>query len=222
MSRQCCKVCERPLQTCICSFISTIDNETQVIVLQHPSEVNQSKGTVALLKHSLSNIHVFVGEDFTQNKALEEALQPFGDFVYLLYPSETSVNVNQISQNATEKPLTSSNVISDSTQHDGTFSLKKNNCLIILDGTWKKAYRLFMVNPFLQNIPHLKLPEGLIGQYAIRKTAKENALSSLEACAYALQIIEGNTLRYQPLFDNFKAFNDFQLSFRPSSHLTKG
>ena len=211
MSRQCCNVCERPLKTCICAFISKVDNDTQVFVLQHPSEVTQTKGTVALLKHSLSNIKVFVGEDFTQHADLHEALKPFLTAVYLLYPSEKSIDVTDIALKPDKLACTESST-----------NNPKVRCLIILDGTWKKAYRIFMLNPFLHNVPHLTLPEGLSGEYVIRKTLKENALSSLEACCYALQIIENNSERYKPLFENFRRFNEFQMRFRPQHHITKG
>lgn len=218
MSRQCCEVCERPLKTCICAFISKVDNETHVFVLQHPSEVNQTKGTVALLEHSLAQIKVFVGENFTSHTELHDALKLFGENVYLLYPSEKALNVVDFRLNTIEKTLATNKPDSANL----SLNDKKSNCLIILDGTWKKAYRLFMLNSFLQDIPHLTLPEGLSGGYVIRKTSKENALSSLEACCYALQEIEQNTARYKPLFDNFRKFNAFQMQFRPHHHFPKG
>lgn len=211
MSRQCCEVCERPLNACICAFISPVKNETQILVLQHPSEVTQTKGTVALLAHSLERIKVFVGEDFTQHKELQKELGCYEGNVSLLYPSDKAINVADVALSLPE----------GSSSNEECHRIKKH-CLIVLDGTWKKAYRLFMLNDFLQALPHVTLPEGLHGEYVIRKTAKANALSTLEACCYALQIIEKNTQRYTPLFENFRKFNEFQLTFRPSHHIEKG
>ncbi|MDX2369037.1 MAG: DTW domain-containing protein, partial [Colwellia sp.] len=115
--------------------------------------------------------------------------------------------------------------------------------LIILDGTWKKAYRMFMLSPNLQALKQVCLPDALAnsGQYLIRKVAKKNALSSLEACCFALALLD-NELRenkldenqlgdsilnnmkqsvdcglYQNLLKKFTEFNKFQLSFRPST-----
>ena len=111
----------------------------------------------------------------------------------------------------------------------------KELCLIILDGTWKKAYRMFALSENLQSLPQVCLPESLAnsGEYVIRKVAKKNALSSLEACCYALALLERNPVsyidsnivpnvehldlhRYQPLLNKFSQFNQFQLSFRPT------
>lgn len=193
MSRKCCEKCERPVKTCICAFISNIHNDVDVLVLQHPSEEKQTKGTVSLLAKSLQNCKVWVGEDFTQEDDLHVWLKQFKQEVYLLYPSEYAqvIEVNKKCKTSAKR------------------------CLIILDGTWKKAYRLFMLNPFLHHLPHLTLPEGLAGEYHIRKTRKANALSSLEACGYALQLLEASSKKYAPLFDGFKGFNQQQLAFRP-------
>jgi DTW domain-containing protein YfiP len=91
--------------------------------------------------------------------------------------------------------------------------------LILLDGTWKKAYKMFKLSKNLCGLPQISLPEALAsaGQYHIRKVAKKNALSSLEACCYALELFEKND-KYQQLIDKFVEFNAFQLSFRPQEH----
>ena len=107
----------------------------------------------------------------------------------------------------------------------------------------EKAYRMFMLSSNLQKLEQVCLPDELAnsGQYLIRKVAKRNALSSLEACCFALALIEGelteaelvekkseetesistsqavNCGLYQNLLDNFAQFNQFQLSFRPSA-----
>ena len=193
MSRQHCLICERPLPACICKFFTPIENKTQVIVLQHPSEVKQSKGTVTLLVNSLKNCKVIVGENFSQNNTLLEILSLFKGDVALLYPSEHARTIDE------------SKVFSG--------DINKPKCLLVLDGTWKKAYRLYMLNPFLHNIPHLTLPASIEGEYVIRKTKKAQALSTLEACAHALSLLEQSPAKYKALIDNFIKFNQFQLSF---------
>lgn len=200
MKRKYCEICQRPERACVCSFITPINNRTHVIVLQHPSEVKQTKGTVTLLSHSLEHCAVFVGEEFSDNAQLQALLKRFKNNVYLLYPSENSLDM---SNEAVQVELS---------------NIKTPKCIILLDGTWKKAYRLFMMNPFLHKLQHLTLPDGLEAEYKIRKTQKSGALSSLEACCYALVFLDEpkHTLNiYQPLLKNFKAFNEFQLSFLP-------
>lgn len=178
MARMLCSRCERPMVACICQFIVEINNKTAVLVLQHPSEGSQTKGTVALLQHSLNDCRVLVGEDFSNHSQLNELLSQFQTL--LLYPSEQA------------SILTINNESSDM-QFEQHTEQKKPLLLIIIDGTWKKAYRMFMLSKNLHPLTQVCLPEVLAntGQYSIRKVAKKNALSSLEATCYALALLEG-------------------------------
>ncbi len=218
MSRILCQQCHRPIIACICNFICKIDNPTSVLVLQHPSEVKQTKGTVALLSRSLCNSQVLVGEDFSQDNEFNAILAHHQ--ALLLYPS-TQAQVLSFTKNE----LNSTNANSDEKN-------KKPRLLIILDGTWKKAYRMFMLSSNLQPLEQVCLPDMLAnsGRYLIRKVAKKNALSSLEACCFALALLENELNKkklnnmesgidcglYQVLLNKFAQFNQFQLSFRMS------
>ncbi len=219
MSRILCHVCQRPEKACICSFTCEVNNDIHVVILQHPSEVKQTKGTVALLANSLLHCQVIVGENFSQDEQLAQVLE--NHQAMLLYPSDDALVLSEQAivlpkENTTKPP-----------------------CIIILDGTWKKAYRMFMLSKNLHNLMHICLPESLAsaGKYLIRKVAKKNALSSLEACCYALALLEkelksraniatlsqtesanvteDNAGNYQELLIKFAQFNQFQLSFIP-------
>lgn len=219
MARRLCTKCDRPVGACICAFIIKTNNKIPVLVLQHPSEVKQTKGTVALLKRSLTSCQVLVGEDFSESYDLNERLATH--HTLLLYPGEQS---KILSLSATKNESENINSLGG-----------KPPLLIILDGTWKKAYRMFMLSKNLHSLAQVCLPDYLAhnGQYLIRKVAKKNALSSLEATCYALALLEGELISsqlekhsktpqnnnvhcgcYQPLLNKFSQFNHFQLSFR--------
>jgi len=223
MSRILCKQCQRPIIACICNFTCRIDNPTAVLVLQHPSEVKQTKGTVALLSRSLSHCKVLVGENFSQHDELNTMLA--NNQALLLYP------------NAQAQVLSLTNNGLNSTHSSDNKQSQKPKLLIILDGTWKKAYRMFMLSSNLQALEQVCLPDTLAnkGQYLIRKVAKKNALSSLEACCFALALLDNKLVEkeadeiechetalnqsvdcgiYQELLTKFAQFNQFQLSFR--------
>ena len=214
MARNLCSQCKRPTKACICAFICEISNKVSVLVLQHPSEVKQSKGTVAILQRSLNFCRVLVGEDFSDNIELNEMLEQYQGL--LLYPSEEAQDLSL--------------VVSKVNQLHSETITNKPPLLVILDGTWRKAYCMFMISKNLHSLTQVCLPDFLAnsGQYLIRKVAKKNALSSLEATCYALALLEGelskNTFHnneqtidcgyYQPLLNKFAQFNQFQLSFR--------
>ncbi len=214
MARNLCTQCQRPTRACICDFIYKINNIIPVLVLQHPTEVKQVKGTVALLERSFDLCQVLVGEDFTKNTELNHLLAKHSSV--LLYPSKQAQVI----------PLN----INGSYNKQQFFDNNKPPLLIILDGTWKKVYRMFMLSKNLQSLKQICLPDIVAnqGQYLIRKVAKAKALSSLEATCYALSLLEGDLQKisisptnqgidcgcYQPLINKFVQFNQFQLSFR--------
>ncbi len=217
MSRILCPICQRPEKACICAFTTDITNDIHVVILQHPSEVSQTKGTIALLAKSLRSCQVLVGEDFSEDESFMQALEQYQ--AILLYPGEHAKILN-------DKGIAQ---LIDDTQGDKySSSTDKTICLVVLDGTWKKAYRMYMLSTNLHKLPQVCLPDDLAncGQYHIRKVAKKNALSSLEASCYALALLEEgsetfkvspeNTGKYQTLLDKFQQFNQFQLSFRPN------
>jgi len=194
MSRQYCNLCQRPQVSCICHLVCLTKNLIKVVILQHPSEVKQSKGTVALLSRSLAECQVLEGEDFQHNAVLQQLIEKYQGKVALVYPSEQAIEISQTNNETGVSDI---------------------QCIILLDGTWKKAYRLYMMNPALHHLIHLQLPQSIEGRYQIRSTNKKGALSTLEACCHSLALLESNAKKYQRLFASFDEFNQMQLSFGP-------
>jgi len=212
MHRVLCQQCQRPEKACICAFAVNIDNKIPVIVLQHPNEVKQSKGTVSLLQQSLANVEVIVGEVFDDCEVLNQCLSRYEGKIALLYPSEQAIELSFTPANTANNNTIVTSVDTENTENQ----LNEIKCIILLDGTWKKSYRMFMLNPCLHKIKHIVLPQGITSLYQIRKTKKDNALSSLEACCHALARLENKPEKYQPLLSHFVKFNQFQQSFSQS------
>ena len=70
-SRPVCQRCQRPLTQCICRWITPIQNVVDVLILQHPLETNNAKGSVRLLDLCLQSSSVKVGEQFAPEYLLE-------------------------------------------------------------------------------------------------------------------------------------------------------
>jgi tRNA-uridine aminocarboxypropyltransferase len=196
MSRLLCCHCQRPESTCICRFISQVKNKMPIIVLQHPNEVAQAKGSLTILARSLTQCSVIVGENFSENEQLNQVLSQYDEQAFLLYPHEQALTLNS---KAIEK------------QKEKAVN---NGCLILIDATWKKAYRMFMLSKNLHKVQKLQLPPNCTSHYQIRKTSVVNGLSTLEACCYSLALLENNPKKYQSIINGFIAFNQFLLSFR--------
>ena len=195
MSRQYCISCERPLVTCICKYASTINNSITLWILQHPSEQLKTKGTAGLINLSLSKCNVLIGENFSEHEQLNALISNKANQVLLLYPDDDAQLVDKIEAK--------------------TFA---NTHLLVIDGTWKKAYKIYQLSKNIQNLPKVTLDTDVQSQYLIRKHHRKTDLSTLEASCYALSSLEDSLDKYQPLLNNFNDFNQWLLSFRPESH----
>jgi len=198
MTRLLCNNCKRPKKTCICQFITKINNRIKVVVLQHPNEVSQVKGSLTLLAQSLDCCTVIVGENFCDNEQLHQILNRYKTKAYLLYPHEHAT------------------ILSQEGYSPEAFNINLDDtCLILIDATWKKAYRMYMLSNILHPLQKIQLPSGYQSLYEVRKTSVKNGLSTLEACCHALELLEQDEKTYKKLISKFKLFNDFLLSFRP-------
>ena len=200
MARAHCSNCGCPAVRCVCKFIVATNNDVELIVLQHPKEVNHPKGSGALLINSLVACRHFIGENFDEQIDFQHYLAQLKqslNTVYVMFPSEHSTLISE--------------VIASPKQNG-----QNNIALIVLDGTWKKAYKMYQLSTSLHAYPQVHLPDNFISLYQIRKTKKANALSTLEASCHALGVLENNVERYQGLLKSFTHFNHYQLSFRQS------
>ena len=83
--------------------------------------------------------------------------------------------------------------------------------ILILDGTWPKAQSMRLSIPSLRNKLCYHIPSHPRGEYTIRKSKRENALSSIEAIAAALEYLEQSPNRYNVLRKAFRARIQMQI-----------
>jgi DTW domain-containing protein YfiP len=211
VKRQICATCQRPQRTCICHWITRVEPLTEVLILQHPLEVADAKGSARLLHLCLPGSRMVTGELFEEQelKALLQA--PFDDrhvgteslqtvrHTVLLYPDTPNDQVITMSK----PPVLDPALLRDPAE------LR----LIVLDGTWRKSRKMLYLNPLLQQLPRLALRNPPASQYLIRKAHDPGQLSTLEAACYALMQLEGNSEKYAPLLGAFNGFVEQQLAY---------
>ena len=189
MSRY-CPQCRKALKACICQWITPLESDVELIILQHPSEEHRPMGTARILSLSLENSVTLVGEDFSDNTKLNELLTDEDYQHVILYPSEHSVSV----ESATRP--------------------NKKLRVILLDGTWKKAFKMWQVSSNLHALSTVHLPKDLKGNYRIRKAPSENSLSTVEAGYHLLNLLEGDR-DFSPLLTAFDQMIQFQINQMP-------
>jgi DTW domain-containing protein len=198
--RPSCPHCLRAQTGCICHLIAKVQSDVEVLILQHPMEMTETKGTARLLHLCLPNSSILIGEVYGEEYG-EEFKEKLLSTKYsiLLYPSTPEDYSLGIQTPPKINPSSLMNL--------------KNIRLIIIDGTWRKSRKILCKNKYLQTLPRLVLNDLPAGQYTIRKARKPHQLSTLEAASVALTQLEnaneGDSEKYTSLMQAFIAFNAF-------------
>ncbi|WP_239644933.1 tRNA-uridine aminocarboxypropyltransferase [Comamonas sp. B-9] len=171
-----CPNCLRPQSACICALAQPLQAATQVLILQHPLELQEAKGTARLLQLCLPGSQLVVGEAFDPGQLQQWLHGPWPGAeapqqTLLLYPQTPD-------QPAALTALAGS---------DAPVGVRR---LVLIDGTWRKSRKMLYANPLLAQLPRLALTDTGPAGYRIRKAPRAGQLSTLEAAALALQQLE--------------------------------
>lgn len=190
--RSYCPHCNFPSDTCLCAHVSRMSCDCEVTILQHPNEVNHAKNTVRLVRLVMPKTRVLIGESSTDFQVLSNDVKAHPNDYALLFPSDKS----------------------RVWRAEGTDARLPH--LLFIDATWKKAYKMWMLNDWLQLVPqmHLDINENS-AQYRIRKARKPGQLSTLEAISCVLSVRYDTT----PLDNVFEAFQKQFQSFQNDSSI---
>lgn len=84
--------------------------------------------------------------------------------------------------------------------------------LLLLDGTWSQARKLYQRNPWLAQLPALRLCPDAPGRYRLRREPDAQALSTVEAAVAALSLLEPEAApALKRLLDAFEAMIEQQM-----------
>ena len=180
----------------------------EVLILQHPLEVNNAKGTARLLQLSLLRSRLVVGEQWEPQALTRLLTAPWSDTHHtpqpvLLYPETANAAALQLAQ---PPPW-------DAQALHAPAQLR----LVVLDGTWRKSRKMLYLNPPLQKLARLPLHDLPASRYRIRKAHAPDQLSTLEATCAALAQLQGGMGQFAPLLAAFDGFVGQQLR-RSSGH----
>ncbi|SFR41798.1 DTW domain-containing protein YfiP [Marinobacter daqiaonensis] len=182
-----CPYCGVHQRICVCDVCGPIEDAPPLWALQHPTEVSRSKGTLRLAQACLPSMKVLVGESGSCFEPL--ASRGVGG-LGLVFPHPGS------------EPLESAD----------TTGVRE---WVVLDGTWRKARRMFLSNPWLQRLPAFHFRHPPASGYHIRKAPRADSLATAEALAYLLAVVRPG-LDLGPLERAMAALVSRQLAVMPT------
>ena len=116
MKRKSCSKCLRPTKACYCQVIKEINNQVQIIIIQHPTEAAHPFNTARMAQLCFQNLKLFKLEKIQNSPELENLIALDGS--YLLFPTDESAILKKELSCAVKR-------------------------LIVIDGTWRKAKKIF-------------------------------------------------------------------------------
>jgi DTW domain-containing protein len=202
-----CATCLRPQRTCICQWITPISHTVEVVILQHPLEVANAKGSARLLHLSLPRSRLVSGEVFAEEALQALLAEPLAPQAAAYRPKRTILLYPDTPQDQALAMAPPPVLAPDWLREPAQLRL------IVLDGTWRKSRKMLYRNPLLQQLPRLPLRDMPASHYLIRKAHRPDQLSTLEATCAALMQLELDGEKYQPLLAAFDGFVAQQLGY---------
>jgi len=177
------------MSRCFCEAIPSIDNRTEVLVLQHVGERFHPFNTARIVQKALRHCYLITDH----NKQFGKQHLPIQANAGLLYPGANAPSLTELT--ASERP----------------------EQLVIVDGTWHQAKTIVRDVPQLRHLPCFRLTPNSPGQYRIRREPNAQSLSTLEATVAALQALEPETVGLGQLLSAFNQMVENQLG-HPAGH----
>lgn len=161
-----CRICGLRRTICVCPILPTVQTRTQVYILRHIREAGRPSNTGRLAALAMPNAElVDCGGGVRIGEAAIDETRLSGPGTWLLWPDGQT---SQAFYNATPP-----------------------SSIIVLDATWHQARRLYRRMAFLQSLPKLVLPAPLSQRDRLRQQRREDGLSTIEAIAAAIALLEG-------------------------------
>ena len=228
MTRAVCATCLRAQTSCICFLVAPTAHTVEVLILQHPMEVANAKGSARLLHLSLAHSRMEIGEVF-EPQALHAWLtapwMPHASpnsvaargpkHAVLLYPARPAGDALGVAKAAAQSSVPGSDAIDSAAIEPAALQDPTQLRLVVLDGTWRKSRKMLHLNPLLQQLSRLSLHNLPASRYLIRKAHQADQLSTLEATCAALAQIERNAAPFELLLTAFDGFVAQRLAYLP-------
>jgi DTW domain-containing protein YfiP len=169
--------------TCWCAQVPSLSTtKTRVVFVQHPRERDTAIGTARMAHLALPGSRMIEALLVDEHIADVDAAD-----VAVLFPGEDA------------RPL-------------ADWLADPPKVLIVVDGTWSQARKLLRLNPRLASLPRLSYDPPTPGNYRIRKEPTDKHLSTIEATAAVLGLLEGDPARFATMLEPFALMVDRQLA----------
>ena len=165
---------------CFCARIPQLSFATRVVLVVHAKELKRTTNSGRLATEALVNSEVRVRGEGREPLDLSDVVK--SDYHSLLfYPADNAVELTPELATTLPRPIQ----------------------LIVPDGSWRQAAKVHTRHPELAGVTRVMISRPNLARHHLRKESSEYGMSTLEAIAQVLAVLEGPE-RAAPLFELYR------------------
>ena len=171
--RKLCLTCRQPQFSCFCCFVQKFDPKIKFMILIHPIEFRRRIATGRMSHLCLKDSELIIGQNYSDNKSVNQVLQNPKNHCVILYPGQASVDLTQMSM---ESRL-------------NLFPNNKQLVVFVIDGTWATARKMVFQSKNLFHLPRLCFTPPAPSNFRVRKQPAPECYSTIEAIHHTLKLL---------------------------------
>lgn len=184
-----CPLCLLGEQFCTCALRCQLVTQASFLLIMYKDEVLKPTNSGRLIADLIPDTHAFIWSRTEVEAELLALLDSAYYQPFLVFPAQYA-----------EQGQTVLNQVPASILAEG-----KRPLLILLDGSWREAIKMFRKSPYLQGLPMLAFNPETLATYALRKGSHDFQLGTAEVASLALAAMgeEANAKALTAWFDLF-------------------
>ncbi|RIL08780.1 MAG: DTW domain-containing protein [Proteobacteria bacterium] len=183
-----CERCGKAERYCVCYAMQILPSKLKLLILQHPKEAGEALGSAIILHLAHPDSRLCVGLSWPNlSKALGQVADP-KEWAVLYLGSARLIPGEHV-----KAPTLLRVTRKDKAVPEELENLSKLRGVVLLDGNWRQVKSLWWRNPWLLKLKRLLLiPQGKSLYGKLRREPRSESVSTLEAAAQTMAIIEQN------------------------------
>lgn len=206
--RPICTKCLQPGFACYCALVQPFDTGIQFAILTHHIEAKRRIATGRMAHLCLKQSLLIQGEDYTEDKLVNQLIQDPQNNCMILYPKGQTTNLTHMTLPEQRR----------------LFPADKKLVLFVIDGTWNTARKTMYRSQNLNQLQRVCFTPPGPSQFRIRVQPDAFCYSTLEAIHHTIELLgEGRGFdvssgRHDHLLELFNRMVDQQLQLKHLAH----
>lgn len=166
-NREVCYRCRKARVMCYCDSLAPFESDPEFVILIHPKETRKAINTGRMAFLNITNSRLIVGNDFSEDEALNSLLSDTRRRCHLLFPGPDAIDIADLPKVDSEA--------------------ETKDVFIILDATWSMAKKMFRLSSNLQSLPQVAFRPPSPSGFLIRQQPNVSCYSTIETIHHIIE-----------------------------------